>query len=239
MKKKEIKFQPSTPYGDIYFEQPTPAVKFIPQWYKDLKPFWGKNQTKPSIITGTHLVNSTMKKCTPFFDAMTSGYMLSLSSDIEVERDHNGRPFMKWRGSADIVTEHGVEQYEGFPIPDGYEPIVFKWQNEWSMITPKGYSLFFTHPVNRFDLPFLVVSGFIDTDNHLLPIQVPFLIKKDFEGIIERGTAIAQVFPIKRDHWISVKLNYDYELFTKFNQKLQARIRHTYKTLFWEKKNYE
>jgi hypothetical protein len=226
-------------YGDIFFEHPSPAVKFVPKWYKDLKPFWGKNKKNPSVITGTHLVNSTVKKCTPFFDAMTAGYIFSLSSDIEIERNENGSPLIKWRGGETLITDHGIEQYEGISIPDGYDLAVFKWQNEWSIQTPKGYSLFCTQPVNRFDLPFMVISGFVDTDKHFLPIQFPFFIKKDFEGIIERGTPLAQLIPVKRDNWKSEVLKHDSEFFMKFNQKFQGRIKYAYRSLFWEKKNYE
>jgi hypothetical protein len=58
-----------------------------------------------------------------------------------------------------------------------------------------------THPLNREDLPFHVTSGIIDSDVFFNAGNIPFFIKEDFEGVIPKGTPIAQLIPIKRYDW--------------------------------------
>ena len=43
---------------------------------------------------------------------------------------------------------------------------MIKFHNLWSIEAPEGYSLLFTHPVNRFDLPFTTLSGLVDCDRY-------------------------------------------------------------------------
>ena len=53
-------------------------------------------------------------------------------------------------------------------------------------------------PINRFDLPFLSISGFIDCNyGFSLAGNMPFFIKKGFEGVIPAGTPYMQIIPIK------------------------------------------
>ena len=69
-----------------------------------------------------------------------------------------------------------------------------------TILTPNKYSLLITHPLNRTDLPFLVSSGFVDSDKTQLSFgKLPFFLKEDFEGIIKAGTPYAQLIPIRRE----------------------------------------
>jgi antitoxin (DNA-binding transcriptional repressor) of toxin-antitoxin stability system len=90
-----------------------------------------------------------------------------------------------------------------FKNPEGYYKEHFAWFPEWSVETPPGYSALYTHPLNRFELPFLTVSGIIDNDKVILPGSMPFFVKEGFVGIIEAGTPIAQIIPFKREDWES------------------------------------
>jgi hypothetical protein len=210
---------------------PKPAVNVIPQWYKDLP--------LDKVKVGTDgLLNSKLKKCTPFLDAMTAGYMVTLSDDVFVEYV-NGTPKVTWRGTRTIVSPHTVEQTQGFPIPAGYVPIALKWQNEFSYELPKGYSFWCTHPANRLDLPFLTLTGLVDVDSYNLAVQFPFFLKEGFEGIIEAGTPLAQLIPIKRENWEIKRAPLDEDLAYSRYEAFRKKINRSYKSQYWSKKSYK
>ena len=61
----------------------------------------------------------------------------------------------------------------------------------------------FTHPANRFDLPFTTLTGMVDCDRyHDAWINVPaHWHDVTFTGVLPKGTPVAQCFPIKRESW--------------------------------------
>jgi hypothetical protein len=235
---KNITFIPLNEDTEVDFPQPRPSTALLPTWYKSIPQFFNEEK-ELRVIPGTQMVNATVKRCTPFLDAMTAGYTVTLPDDVQVQRGEDGLQRLWWRTQANIITEHGPEQYPGFPIPTTHGPTIFKWANEWSIATPPGYSLYCTHPANRYDLPFLTISGFVDTDKYPLAIQFPFLIRKDFEGIIERGTPVAQLIPVKREDWRSEKAVYDPLVQKKSVKQFFGRIDRAYKSQFWSKKTYQ
>jgi hypothetical protein len=210
------------------------ASNHIPSWYKKIPPTF--NGEPFQLIKGTP--NTTVKACTPFLDAMTAGYTFYLPADVYVSW-LDGVPRLNWKGEREFVTLHNFEQTDNLPIPVGHNKQVFKWQNEYVIETPKGYSLWCTHPVNRFDLPFTVISGFVDTDKYTMSIHFPFFIQEGWTGVIEKGTPVAQVIPVKRDDWIleeTPTLEFE-ELRTRV-ETYRTRIFRAYKHFFWQKKSY-
>jgi hypothetical protein len=174
----------------------------VPEWYKK-SPQKIKGLENYSLIPGnSRVTTSTYKKCSPLLDAFTNGYIFYLSQDIEVTTKENGEPYIMWRDSTlNPVTWHEKDQWEGFSYPENCHDFVYKWQNNFIIKTPKNYSTLFTHPHNRFDLPFYTISGIVDTDKFNLAVQFPFFIKNNFTGIIKAGTPIAQITFFKREHW--------------------------------------
>jgi hypothetical protein len=61
--------------------------------------------------------------------------------------------------------------------------------------------LFATHPVNRADLPFRLLTGLVDCDR-FSDVGVLFpaaWTNPEFEGVLARGTPVAQCFPVARE----------------------------------------
>lgn len=233
---KKITIIPTTKLSESFINI-SPSTDFIPDWYrtsnsmiKDQKNFLFKSD--PSIST------STYKKCTPFYDALTIGYTVYLSADIEVTNENN-HPFILWRTANTIITAHTNDQWEGLPVPDGYVPFVYKWHNDFVLKLPKDYSLLFLNPINRFDLPFQTVTGVVDCDSYNLGVHFPFFIKKDFYGIIEKGTPITQIIPIKREGWEREISKYDEEKHNVSVRKYLSSIKRSYKKNHWFKKEYK
>jgi hypothetical protein len=214
-----------------------PASEFVPEWYRK-SPSVVPNTNTELFLNHPSVTNSTYKKCSPFFDALTIGYMVYLSADIEIIRKPDGMPYIMWRTKRDIITEHTLDQWDGLPCPDGYSPHVYKWHNQFVFQTPKDYSALFVNPINRFDLPFQTITGVVDTDVFDIAVHFPFFIKKDFSGIIEKGTPITQIIPIKRDDWIrnveKSKISYSAR-----SDKFLSTIKRSYKQNFWHRKEYK
>jgi len=204
---KKIIFRAKDITAEIIDAPPKKATAFIPEWYKNMSPF--RNGQKKFYWPNDDATPSTIKKCVPFLDAMMAGYVVYTTEEI---------------------------LYQGMQIPPEYiSEIAFKWQNFWTAKTPKGYSLFFTHPVNRLDLPFLTLSGFVDSDSYERVVNFPFFLKKDFQGIIPIGTPIAQFFPVKREKWVSQVKKFDEK---KNIKTFQNTFIDYYKKNFWVRKDY-
>jgi hypothetical protein len=221
-----------------------PASSILPEWYKESPSFRSKNNDIIKNQTflspdNPFVTTSTYKKCTPFLDAMTAGYVFVLSADIEVARQNNGMPYVMWRTERAIVTDHSLDQWEGLPCPQGYSAHLYKWHNQFGIETPKNYSLFFTNPINRFDLPFLGISGIVDTDLYNINVHFPFFIRNDFVGIIKKGTPISQFFPIKRENWQRQYERFDEDKKQIMMDKLVSTIKRSYKNNYWKRKIFK
>jgi hypothetical protein len=216
------------------------AQKYVPDWYKN-SPQKVKGFENFSLMPQNPLVTtSTYKKCSPFLDALTSGYTFSLTQDIEIIKKEDNMPFILWRGSTlTPITWHDNDQWEGLIPPEDCYRYVYKWHNDFIIKTPKGYSTLFTHPHNRFDLPFNTLSGVVDTDKYNLPVHFPFFVKNNFTGIIKAGTPVAQMIFFKRNHWIRDIKKYNKDFINKENFKFTSNIERSYKKFFWQKKNYD
>ena len=215
-----------------------PAEEFIPEWYR-LSHSRLPGTNSEILFDSPGSLTSTYKKCTPFLDAMSSGYIIALSADVEVALTPDGSPNIQWRTQRQLVRGHTNEQWDGLPCPDGYVPYLYKWNNTFTINAPNGYSLLFTTPLNRFDLPFECISGVVDTDLYKLPVSFPFFIKKGFTGIIKKGTPLVQIIPIKRDGWQREYFNFDKKFYITEAEKFLSTIKRSYKNNFWNRKKYE
>jgi hypothetical protein len=180
---------------------PVPASLALPDWLKAMP-----SQAFNAI---GQQETPTVKRCPPFIDAMTSGFLIPLICDLKVE---NGE--FTWEndlppgGEVTFVRSpigfHDVSQVSGTPL---FEPdrFLIKFNNLWTIEAPDGYALFFTHPVNRFDLPFTTLTGLVDCDRyHDNWIHFPARWHDaNFSGVLPRGTPIAQCLPVKREKWVA------------------------------------
>lgn len=179
--------------------RPIPAVQGLPEWFKSLP----QKAYNPSMGEDS----LTVKKCPPFIDAMTYGFLVLLASDLHVRDGEFSWNFDLPEG---LVSEyahspidfHDPSQVVGTPFFDDDQFIV-KFNNFWNVEAPAGYSLLFTHPVNRFDLPFTTLTGLVDSDSfHDSPIHFPARWHDpNFNGVLPKGTPVAQCLPVKREIW--------------------------------------
>jgi len=212
--------------------RPTPAVKLLPDWYKNLEPYFEKKEKSPTI-----------KKCIPFRDALCAGYLLRAPKDLfflAKPSEHNENDLC-WVARNDnpiasmmhlnVNTSSKSQMHPTTQLGGDKCPLVHKNQkrnffkiiNPFNIHTPKGYSCLFMPPLNRFSDKFEIIQGIVDTDEQHV-VNFPIIIKsKNEEVIIKKGEPYAQVFPFKRDNWkMNIKqhtmhddMKYDYWYSTK------------------------
>jgi hypothetical protein len=160
-----------------------------------------------------------------------------------IEKNEQGR-FYSW-ANYDLITFHGQGQLTGYPKLEQKMKLesVPKFTNHWIVQTPKGYSSLFVTPFHH-DLPFTILPAIVDTDTYFNPVNFPFLPDPDFEGLIPKGTPIAQVIPFKRDNWeMSVKHIEDskeaQKNFLQVARNLSTQFFDRYKRNNWVAKSYK
>lgn len=210
----------------------TPAKNHIPDWYKKI-PRWKNNE----IFEMGKGFNITLKHCLPFLDSLTVGYVITLSNDLYV-KNNNGDPFITW-SETDFPPKERGEVASLNLIPFNHYPKEFTWQTGAAFSIPLGFSMLITHPLNRHDLPFTTLSGIVDGGLVLSPTgNIPFYIKKDFEGIISAGTPIVQLIPYKQNNWVSKKTKGLTKKSYQHRDIINSLIYGWYKKTFWIRKKY-
>ncbi len=178
-------------------ERPVPARTALPDWLRSMP-----------AAAYSHLHDAevrTVKQCPPFVDAMSHGFIVPLPCDVEVRGgtlswDWDLPPLSIEAHPRSPLSFHVPAQVTGTPFHDENRAII-KFNSFWTVELEPGYSLFATHPINRSDLPFRLLTGMVDCDRFTdVGILFPAIwIDPDFEGVLERGTPVAQCFPVVRE----------------------------------------
>jgi hypothetical protein len=235
----------------LQIEQPQPASKLVPNWYKEMESYI-EGVKRPDGSGGSH---ATIKRCMPVFDAIVAGYLITLPSDVYVSlREYEEKDpetgevvenalvkkaqHFEW-ANFNLVQFHPVEQAPTHPMRQKSAAYP-KWMNPWGIKTPKGYSALFVQPMHRESI-FTILPGVVDTDEYSAPVNFPFVVNDlKFEGLIPKGTPIAQVIPFKRDSW-ELQLGDEKERREQHDvtNKLQTKFFDRYKSMFRSPKEYK
>ncbi len=171
--------------------EPTPAKGYMPDWFRKLPPI-----TQSEVSSASS--GLTVKRCMPFLDALTTGWILPLAASVRLEiRDGGTHVDAGWDFDKVMVSNHGMHQVAGNP----FEPRPpCKFHNYWTITTPPGWSCLFVPPLNRPDSIVEVLAGVVDTDTYQSLINFPFIAKAP-DGVykLERGHPLVQVIPFRRD----------------------------------------
>ena len=105
--------------------KPYPARSYIPDWFKALPPKLG-NQG---------ILSSTVKRCMPFLDAMSIGWIIPLAADVEfvTNSDASGVEY-KWNFYKTMIENHSPEQISTPERPNPADPKPpIKFLNYWAL----------------------------------------------------------------------------------------------------------
>jgi hypothetical protein len=219
-------------------ELPSPAVKNTPEWYKNATRFLNSNKVN---FSDGGAPTGTMKGCIPVFDSIIHGYIQKTWTDVYIERDSDGEITYRWSKGPQIMGTRDAYQYQTMPTVNGYDKTMFTWNRPWGLITPPGYSVLFTHPMYRYDLPFMSQPGIIDTDVYHAAGKnsVPFFLKEGFTGLIPSGTPMYQIIPIKREPWHATAHGAEFsQIKDDTSRLLRSKIYDGYKKIFWQRKEF-
>ena len=234
---KEIKFNPVDELSEITVPRPAPAKDYMPEWLEKAMPFFTK---KPEFDVQTGKPNPTVKMCMPFTDSFEMGYIQETWTDIYIQKREDGTYFYYPAGPK-IMSERPLEASSLMPVDKNYLEQHFTWHPPWMPELPAGYSCILTHPLNRNDLPFYTFTGIIDADKFIMSEKqsnIPFLLDKDFTGLIKKGTPMYQIIPFKRDDWTSSSTKFDANRQLSFTQKIRQHVWNGYKKICWTKKRF-
>lgn len=176
---------------------PIPARRAMPDWLRTMP-----RDTTAETLSGGKV--RTVKQCPPVIDALGMGIMLPLACDLvarggELTWDWNPPVLVDHSVSRAPIGMHVPEQVRGAPFePEG---LFIKFTNFWTLETPPGWQILFTHPLNRIDLPFQTLSGVVDTDGFGRGyVHFPARwLDTEWEGTVPRGTPVVQAIPVKRE----------------------------------------
>ena len=175
---------------------PAPHAPALPDWLRTMP------RTAPSPLHPAPV--RTVKQCPPFIDAMTHGFVIPLACDVRIgggtlSWDWDLPPLAAGQHPRAPLSFHSAAQVEGTPFRDG-DQVIVKFNSFWTVSLEPGWSLFVTHPVNRADLPFRLLTGLVDADRfNAVSLLFPAVwTDPGFEGVLPRGMPIAQCFPVPR-----------------------------------------
>lgn len=179
-------------YGVI--PEPYPARKLMPEWFKKL----------PQKIDGVNkLENSTIKRCSPFLDALCVGWIIPLAADIEIVTNDSASQ-VTWKSTfyREMVQSHSAPQINAeVPHPASPKPPL-KFLNWWQIKVDPGYSVLFVPPLNRPDSRFECMSGMVDAGYNEF-VNFPFFFTQpSYTGIIKQGTPLVQAIVIKKEEFV-------------------------------------
>jgi hypothetical protein len=205
------------------FPRPFPAAKGIPAWLKQMPLDRGGADDQPML-----------KRCPPFLEAMTAGYLIPLAADCRFIVDEDG--LLRIESRLKLVTAHPPFQYEGAPFAAA--PVV-KFINPWIIRTPQGCSTLFVGALNRYELPFAFFSGVVETDAYYRGIHFPAIctLRPGSDFLLQAGTPLVQAIPIERQRWTAEFVDTDETRRDQVESQFTAD-RHTYKAEFWKGGEY-
>lgn len=243
---KKIIFTPVNSAVTSLIAPPIPSSRCLPEWYKHQNSIIGDRL----VLGDNGTANITVKKCMPVLDDMMTGYCIVNAADILVSYNTDtGIHSFSWslditgNGTAPsidpLISTHSTDQISHLPVPSEYSIHPFKFTNYYRIITPKGYSCMFRQPSWRFDVPFYTLSGVVDTDNHPMPVNFPFLIRNGWEGIIPEGTPIVQIIPFRRTEWESEVVGEHNDAGSMEYRASTKKILHRYKDNWREVKTWK
>jgi hypothetical protein len=215
-----IQFHAAGPIMQNY-PKPYPAARAVPEWMR----------TMPLMVDEKL---ATVKRCPPFLEAMTAGYVIPLADVVAVRRDPDGE--VKFLSDLPLMQQHPRSQYAASPFKDW--PIV-KFMNPWVVVTEPGYSTLFVAPFNRWDIPFMPLNGIVETDTYYNHIHFPAVCTLSIGGAftLAKGTPIVQAIPFRRDEWSAEFKELELSRIDDIRAQLDAD-QHTYKNKHWVKHEY-
>lgn len=168
-----------------------PAIKFIPEWWKDLAPTCGEH---------LHIKDGTLKKCSGFIDLYKSGFILPMWSDLAIDIGEIGSNSFRYQYSdqESSIEFHNEDQRGQFCIQENYEHL--KLMSPWFVKSNQNINWLFTDVVwNSTNLlPYRILTGMVNFKYaEYTHINIIFLRQqKEQQIFISYKTPLVHIIPI-------------------------------------------
>ncbi|MDB5172119.1 MAG: hypothetical protein JWO87_2457 [Phycisphaerales bacterium] len=201
--------------------RPYPASRHVSEWFKEMPLDRGDQ--------------GTLKRCPPYLAAMTAGYIIPAPVDLRFGMSAEG--VLTAQGDVNLLGRHLQKQVEGSPFSGS--PIV-KFMNPWIIVTPPEFVCLITAPINRYESPFLPLTGIVETGTYYREVHLPMacLLRPGQTFELKAGTPLIQVIPMRRDQWTSRAAIMDDALRAR-HQEMFDTNRHAYKDEFWKRIHFD
>jgi len=166
--------------------EPTPAHKYIPTWYKESDTFFNEDGTSAdSFVDGNHM---TVKRCMPFLEALTLGWILPNSASVFIKNKSE----LTTNVDFEYVVPHPDRQIKGYGLSK--EQTLLKFDTPWYVKAPKNTRLLITPPMNRKNDVFQPFYGVRQIDGFLYQLFVLVTYNMSEENVtIPDGDPLAQM----------------------------------------------
>lgn len=217
----------NTVYDFDVAPKPEPMTRFFPDKMKQ----HGINKDESKMSPMDALTNFSIKTCMPFTDAMRTGFGVPLWHDVFIKNEtaydqslSNTQSLLADRSNKDTdlytLSEHDKRQLNDTTLKINDLPSkIYKLNNPWRIVTPKGWSCLFVAPFSRDDIPIKLFTGVVDTDTYAIPVRFPFLIDKTYHGMVKVGTLVCQIIPFER---VNSRMTYSYRTEEEFGESRRA-----------------
>ena len=172
-----------------------PAIKFLPEWFKNVPLYPPDSNLNPDLHLGT------IKQCPGFIDLFKKGFVVPLWCDLYLEIKETE---IKWKTPNDkfIFSFHNNVQFKDHLPSHAQKNViaVLKTICPWRVRTPPEISLLQLPMLYHYNPHFTVASGIVDTDiYHEINQQMIF---HKIENIkIKRGTPLCMYIPFRREEF--------------------------------------
>lgn len=222
-----------------------PAKDYLPEWYNKL----------PSAKDGYRFDETSLKSvkaCMPVNDFITSGYILRATYEVRVKEK-----IVNFTPSMTIITASGfrneinnpektddqqglhpnnsasIYAEETCPMKNKKFGNYFRFNTEWTIETPPGYSCLVIQPYYFYNPQINILPAIIDTDKFHEKIPVVGYLNNLEEARFTAGDPLLQVIPFKRDSWEAELTS------NKIIQKSKFFLYNAYKRLFHTEKYFK
>ena len=196
-------------------------------------PVWYDNMPQRAYSDVSEEEIDTLKLDKGFTYSFDEGVMLRLACSIHVDKP--GELRWDWGPPASTIRDmarspvHILDSsaLAGSPFYRS-DRVVLVFTSLWTVDLPEGWSLLLSHPLNRFDTPFQVLSSIIKREVGVPQrlIEVYSIWRDDhFTGVLPRGMPFAQGFLIPDGVMNFQTGAFDYEKSREINRYLRVTTR--------------
>lgn len=142
----------------------------------------------------------TVKKCPGIGDWLTSGYIISLWTDVDVVQGGEYGPDASLNNGATGAAQHPPYQCQDMLTQKSHHHGSIKLPGTWHIKTSPGWSIMIVPLWYWKDQPWEVMPGIIHSDNHHCEVNLNMILKStESQFTVQAGTPLAQIIPFKRD----------------------------------------